>query len=104
MLPARVQRHETRDGQAADAHPHTRTPPRRVLQLKLSPGGARARVSCVIQPRTPGGAVALRAPTALAFRGGLLWVVNARMLDCPFVLPCKGTAYEIVGIDPADVC
>lgn len=79
----------------------------RVLRLKLEPDLSSARVTCAIAPRMPeavGGSAAIRAPTALAFREGRLWVLNAHMLDCPFVLPCKGQAYEIVGIDPAAVC
>jgi hypothetical protein len=76
-----------------------------VLRLQLSPDLSSAATTCVVSPRAASGAGrALRAPTALAFRGGLLWVLNARLLDCPFVLPCKGQHYEIVGVRPADAC
>jgi hypothetical protein len=74
-----------------------------VLKLQLSPDLSSAKTTCIIQPRTAAGALALRAPTALAFRDGLLWVLNAKLLDCPFVLPCKQQPYEVVGIRP-QVC
>ena len=85
--------------------PSASAPPSRVLRLQLLPDLSSAATTCVVAPRTPeGGGRAIRAPTALAFRNGLLWVLNARLLDCPFVLPCKGQHYEIIGVRPADVC
>lgn len=76
----------------------------RLIKLQLAPDHASAAAACVIQPRLPDGRPALRAPTALAFRDGLLWALNARLLDCPFVLPCTRQHYEIVAVRPGDVC
>jgi hypothetical protein len=77
----------------------------RVLRLQLARDYSSANVTCVLAPSTKrGGPRALRAPTALAFRGGLLWALNARLLDCPFVLPCTDQQYEIVAMRPSDLC
>ena len=65
---------------------------------KLSVSAASAAIECTVTSPL------LRTPTTLAIQGGYLWAMNARLLECPFLLSCSWQKYEVVGSPLSALC